>query len=749
MIDQPTIDRILDAANIVDVVSEFVTLRKRGVNYVGLCPFHADKSPSFYVSPSKNICKCFACGEGGTSVHFIMKHEQLSYFDALRFLAKKYNIEIQERELTEKEKQVRNDRESMLIVNAWAQQYFSTLLHEHLEGKSVGLRYFAERGLREEVIRKFQLGYSLDARDALYKTAMKSGYKKEFLEKTGLVIAYDNGNVNDRFRGRVIFPVHTLSGKVVAFGGRVLKKDEKTAKYVNSPESEIYHKSNELYGIYFAKQAIVKQDRCFLVEGYMDVIGMHQAGMENVVASSGTALTQGQIRLIHRFTNNITVLYDGDAAGIKAALRGIDMLLEEGMNIKVVLLPDGEDPDSFARSHSATEFAEFIRQNETDFIRFKTKLLLADAGNDPIKRSSLITDIIRTVAIIPDNIARSVYIRECSATMEIDEQVLLNEVNKIRLKKEENRPSAYPRNGKQGTAPTASRPLPDYPDFPAYQPYPEETAYAGGSGQPDIQTAPPAYLPPPPETDLPPMEETGNVPPEPPPPAGYPPEEYTGTPAAPGYADTAAGASAPQRPGGQPSSLAQTLQKRSPYEPYELALLRYIVRYGERVLYDYIEEETEEHIVWRVADYIQSELQRDDLTFYTPAFQVMLEEGAAKCSEESFVASRYFLSHPDPNISRLAANLISDKYQLSKYHTKYRELEQEEDRLDHLVLRDLYALKDAYILQKIKEVQVKIKEAQTEGKLEEALEQMKQLTRLNEIKNVLSKELGERIVLKM
>ena len=757
MIDQPTIDRILDAANIVDVVSEFVTLRKRGVNYVGLCPFHADKSPSFYVSPSKNICKCFACGEGGTSVHFIMKHEQLSYFDALRFLAKKYNIEIQERELTEKEKQVRNDRESMLIVNAWAQQYFSTLLHEHLEGKSVGLRYFAERGLREEVIRKFQLGYSLDARDALYKTAMKSGYKKEFLEKTGLVITYDNGNVNDRFRGRVIFPVHTLSGKVVAFGGRVLKKDEKTAKYVNSPESEIYHKSNELYGIYFAKQAIVKQDRCFLVEGYMDVIGMHQAGMENVVASSGTALTQGQIRLIHRFTNNITVLYDGDAAGIKAALRGIDMLLEEGMNIKVVLLPDGEDPDSFARSHSASEFAEFIRQNETDFIRFKTKLLLADAGNDPIKRSSLITDIIRTVAIIPDNIARSVYIRECSATMEIDEQVLLNEVNKIRLKKEESRPSAYSRNSKQDGTPTVPRPLPDYPDFPAYQPYPEETAYAGGNGNPDAQTPPPAYLPPPPETDFPPMEETGNMPPPPAPPAGYPPEEYGGTPGDPAYADTTTGTSATQggntyQPAVQPtgpSSLTQTLQKRSPYEPYELALLRYIVRYGERILYDYIEEETEEHIVWRVADYIQSELERDELTFYTPAFRVMLEEGAAKCSEESFVASRYFLSHPDPNISRLAANLISDKYQLSKYHTKYRELEQEEDRLDHLVLRDLYALKDAYILQKIKEVQVKIKEAQAAGKLEEALEQMKQLTRLNEIKNVLSKELGERIVLKM
>ncbi len=300
-----------------------------------------------------------------------MKHEQLSYYDALRFLAKKYNIEIQERELSEREKQVRSDRESMLIVNSWAQKYFTTQLYEHQEGKAAGLRYFAERGFREDTIRKFQLGYSLDQRDALYKAATKSGYKKEFLEKTGLVIAYDNGGVNDRFRGRVIFPVHTLSGKVVAFGGRVLKKDEKTAKYVNSPESEIYHKSNELYGIYFAKQAIVKADRCFLVEGYTDVISMHQAGVENVVASSGTALTQGQIRLIHRFTSNITVLYDGDAAGIKAALRGIDLLLEDGMNVKVVLLPDGEDPDSFARKHNASQFAEFIRQNETDFIRFK------------------------------------------------------------------------------------------------------------------------------------------------------------------------------------------------------------------------------------------------------------------------------------------------------------------------------------------------------------------------------------------
>ena len=721
MIDQPTIDRILDAANIVDVVSEFVTLRKRGINYVGLCPFHTDKTPSFYVSPAKNICKCFACGEGGTAVHFIMKHEQLNYFDALRYLAKKYNIEIQERELTDKEKQKKSDRESMLIVNSWAQQYFTTQLYEHVEGKTVGLRYFAERGFREDTIRKFQLGYSLDKRDALYKEATKNGYKKEFLEKTGLVIAYDNGGVNDRFRGRVIFPVHTLSGKVVAFGGRVLKKDEKTAKYVNSPESEIYHKSNELYGIYFAKQAIVKEDRCFLVEGYTDVISMHQAGIENVVASSGTALTQGQIRLIHRFTSNITVLYDGDAAGIKAALRGIDLLLEDGMNVKVVLLPDGEDPDSFARKHNASQFSEFIKQSETDFIRFKTRLLLDDAGTDPIKRSSLITDIIRTVAIIPDNIARSIYIRECSAMMEIDEQVLLNEVNKIRLSKEE-------RQNMQGQAtPPVSNTMsmiPEYPDLPGYQPV------AGDSFLPPDDTVPlpdDNMPPPPPPMEEYPMEETGPM--EVPPP-DYPPAEPPQTV--------------------QPVQPVQTFQpKRSPYEVYELTLLKYIVRYGEQILFDYVDEETNEHIVMRVAEYIRYDLERDDLTFYTPIIKSKLDEAADKCKTEGFIASRYFLAHPDPNVSRLAANLISEKYQLSKYHSKYRELEQEQDKLDQLVTREIYAMKDAYILRQIKETQLGIKEAHAQGNEDKVFELMKQLTHLNEIKNVLSKELGERIVLKM
>lgn len=681
MIDQPTIDRILDAANIVDVVSEFVTLRKRGVNYVGLCPFHADKTPSFYVSPAKNICKCFACGEGGTAVHFVMKHEQISYIDALRILAKKYNIEIQERELTDKEKETQSTRESMFIINTWAQGYFASMLHEHVEGKSVGLRYFAERGFREDTIRKFQLGYSLDSWDALFQEAMRKGYKQEFLEKTGLVIAYENGKVNDRFRARVMFPVHSISGKVVAFGGRILKKDEKTAKYMNSPESEIYHKSNELYGIYFAKQAIVKADKCFLVEGYTDVISMHQAGVENVVSSSGTALTPGQIRMIHRFTNNITVLYDGDAAGIKAALRGIDLLLEEGMNIKVVLLPDGEDPDSFARKHNATDFTGFIEKNETDFIRFKTELLLKDAGNDPMKRSGLISDIISSIAIIPDDIARTVYIRECSSMMEIDERVILDQVNKLRLQK------------------LSAEPVRHAPAPPAY---------TSGLG-PEDMPAPPDEIPPISEEELAQME--GGQPSETPPPTVIP--------------------------------------SRSPFEVFELALMRYIVRYGESVLYDYKDDESGEHIVMRVAEYIRFDLERDDLAFITPLFRQMLEEAVEQCKSESFIARKYFLAHPDAVVSRLAANLIDDKYQLSKYHSKFRELEQEEDRLDQYVIRDLYALKDAYIKHRIKTIQNDIRKAQADGDMEAIFQKMQDLSKLYEIKNVLSKQLGERIILKM
>jgi len=432
MLDQSTIDRITDAAQIVDVVSDYVTLRKRGVNLLGLCPFHNEKTPSFTVSPAKGIFKCFGCGKGGNSVHFIMEHEQLSYYDALKFLAKKYHIEFEEKELTAEEIAARNDRESLFLVNSFAQQFFSDTLHKHIEGKSVGLSYFRERGFRDDMIAKFQLGYSLDQRDGFTQAALRAGYKKEYLVKTGLTLENDNGQISDRFRGRVMFPVHSLSGKVVAFGGRILKKDDKMAKYVNSPESDIYHKSNELYGIFFARQAIVRHDKCFLVEGYTDVISMHQSGIENVVASSGTSLTSGQIRLIHRFTENVTVIYDGDAAGIKASIRGIDLLLEEGLNIKVLLLPDGEDPDSFARKHNASEFVDFVEKNSVDFIRFKTNLLLAEAGNDPVKRAGLISDIVRSIAIIPNAAIRSEYVRECSNLLNADEAMLYYEINKLK-----------------------------------------------------------------------------------------------------------------------------------------------------------------------------------------------------------------------------------------------------------------------------------------------------------------------------
>ena len=470
MIDQATIDKIMSAAQIVDVVSEFVTLRKRGVNYVGLCPFHNEKTPSFSVSPAKGLCKCFSCGKGGNVVHFIMEHEQLSYHDALMWLARKYHIEVKERELTDEEKHAQSVRESMFVVNDFARGYFQDVLRNHPEGRAVGMAYFRQRGFRDDIIAKFQLGYCLNQHDAFAREATQRGYKAEYLTRTGLCYTRDDGTLRDRFWGRVIFPVHTLSGKVVAFGGRVLKTDAKTAKYVNSPESEIYHKSNELYGIYFAKQAIVRQDRCFLVEGYTDVISMHQSGIENVVASSGTSLTQGQIRLIHRFTNNITVLYDGDMAGIKASLRGIDMLLEEGMNIKVVLLPDGDDPDSFARKHNATDYQQYINSHEVDFIRFKTNLLLDDAGTDPIKRAGLISDIVRSIAVIPDAIVRSVYVKECSQLLQVDEKLLLAEINKLKEAQAEKEYKA-----RQNAQAQPAQPAPDAPagETPEAGPAPE------------------------------------------------------------------------------------------------------------------------------------------------------------------------------------------------------------------------------------------------------------------------------------
>ena len=431
MIDQLTIEKILDAANIVDVVSEFVTLRRRGVNYVGLCPFHNEKTPSFYVSPSKGICKCFSCGKGGNAIHFLMEHEQMSFQDAAEWLANKYGIPFRKREMTDSEKALQNERESMFITNQFALDFFKDTLLNTEKGRAIGLAYFRKRGFRDDILEKFFLGYCPDEPDALARAATAKGYTKENLIKTGLCYEKENdGTLRDRFRGRVIFPVHSISGKVVAFGGRIMNADAKVAKYVNSPESVIYSKSRELYGLYQAKQAIVRKDRCFLVEGYADVISMFQSGVENVVASSGTSLTPGQIRLIHRFTNNITVLYDGDKAGIKASLRGIDMLLAEGMNVKVLLLPDGEDPDSFAQNRSATEFQQYIDTHQVDFIRFKVNLLMEDAADDPYSRSELIKSITQSISVIQDPIVRSVYITECSQIMKIDERLLINDVNR-------------------------------------------------------------------------------------------------------------------------------------------------------------------------------------------------------------------------------------------------------------------------------------------------------------------------------
>ncbi|MDY6230676.1 MAG: DNA primase [Prevotella sp.] len=444
MIDRQTIDRIMDAANIVDVVSDFVSLRKRGTSYKGLCPFHDDTTPSFSVSPAKGVYKCFACGKAGNVVNFIMEHEQLTYPDALRWLAKKYHIEIEERELTDEERKQQSERESMLIVNEWAADYFHDILLNDRDGQAIGLQYFRQRGFRDDIIERFKLGFCLNRRDAMAQEAKRKGYKKEFLVKTGL--CYEAGEntekgatVVDRFRGRVIFPWIGVGGKIIAFGGRLLDSRTKgvAQKYVNSPDSDIYHKDHELYGIFQAKKQIVKEDRVYMVEGYTDVISMHQCGIENVVANSGTALSIHQIKLLRRFTQNITLLYDGDEAGIHAAMRGTDMLLAEGMNIKVLLLPDQEDPDSFARKHTAADFKQYIEEHQTDFMQFKTDVMLKGVS-DPIKRSEAISSIVKSISVIKDPIIRATYIKDCSQRIGIAEQTLITQMNRF-IRDERNR----------------------------------------------------------------------------------------------------------------------------------------------------------------------------------------------------------------------------------------------------------------------------------------------------------------------
>ena len=434
MIPQDKVAEILETARVEEIIEDHVTLKRRGANLLGLCPFHNERSPSFTVSPAKGIYKCFGCGKAGNAVNFLMDHDQLTYPEALRTLAKRYNIEIEEEELTADQRQQLNEKESLSIVSQFAADYFKQQMMETQKGRAIGLSYFKERGFSQATIEKFQLGYSPDEWSAFTDAALEKGYLLDYLSKTGLSIVKEDKKF-DRFKGRVMFPIHNISGRVLGFGGRILTNDKKAAKYLNSPESEIYHKSKVLYGIYFAKKAIVANDNCFLVEGYTDVISLHQSGVENVVSSSGTSLTTEQIRLIKRYTPNITILFDGDAAGLKASFRGIDMILEEGMNVRVVLFPDGEDPDSYAKAHSQKQINEFIGENSKDFIKFKTDLLLQEAGKDPIKRAGLIKDIVDSIALIPDPIIRTVYIQECSSLMGVEEQILLNELNKVRKAK--------------------------------------------------------------------------------------------------------------------------------------------------------------------------------------------------------------------------------------------------------------------------------------------------------------------------
>lgn len=473
MIPKETVDLIIDSSRIDEVVGEFVALKKRGASMIGLCPFHNEKTPSFNVSPARGIYKCFGCGKGGNSVNFVMEHEHLSYPEALRWLAKKYNIEIHEEKKTDEQQQRDNERESLFLVSGFAQKHYSKNLHETEEGKAVGLSYFRERGFRQDIIEKFQLGYSPETWRDLTDAALAAGYKIEYLVKAGLTIQNEENKDKyfDRFHGRVIFPIHNASGRVIGFGGRTLKTDKKVAKYINSPETEIYHKSNVLYGLYFAKKQIIQDDVCYLVEGYTDVTSMHQAGIENVVASSGTSLTVDQIRLIRRYTNNITILYDGDPAGIKASFRGIDLILEEGMNVRVLLFPDNDDPDSYSKKVSNEEFKSFIRENTKDFIAFKTELLSADTQNDPIKKAALIHDIVNSIALIPDAITRSVYVKDCSRILDIEEQTLLNELNKQRRKNHDKKATAVTKPETSGGEESF---IPDSTAKPSEQPLVEQ-----------------------------------------------------------------------------------------------------------------------------------------------------------------------------------------------------------------------------------------------------------------------------------
>jgi len=720
-IDRETVQRILDTADIVEVVSDFVQLKRRGTNWVGLCPFHDDRSPSFYVSRAKGICKCFSCGKSASAVGFIMEHESLTYSEALRYLAKKYGIEIKERELTDSERAEADARETLLAVSDFAVNHFEQNLSTTADGRDIGLAYFRHRGINDAMIKRFRLGYALERSDALYKAAREKGFTDKALTDSGLCIHTDSGTFYDRFRGRVIYPVFSMSGRVIAFGGRTLRTEKTLAKYVNSPESAIYSKSRELYGLYQAKNAISRLGKCILVEGYMDVISMHQSGVENVVASSGTSLTNGQIKLIKRFTPNVTVIYDSDAAGIKASLRGINLLLEEGMNIKVVLLPDGDDPDSFAQSHSASEVEQYISDHEVDFIRFKTDILLKDAGDDPVTRASVIKDIVESISVIPDPVTRTVYLQDCARRLQIDEKVLSLQIDKATAERAEkkSREQQY-----QQAAATLDRPL----------------ASTSGAAAASAVTA---------------------------------------TPSAGQHEGTA-------------SRMIDTLVTT------ETQLVKYSLRYG---LFN-IEDEIEGEVPVNVHDYIMSELAQDNISFSWPPAVKLMEaitnrirdnwpadrdsfrqgltarlgqersEGINRIAEQggslddmqareaqlsqsldlreknemdAFTENylvRQFVSDPDDDIRALATSLASERYVLSKLHTRMGHVPTERERLPELVPRAVLELKNVIVERKINDLRAQLS-GQDAAHQADILAQIQSFTA---IRSTLATLLGERTI---
>ena len=704
MIDRLTVDKIIDAANIVDVVGEFVNLRKAGVNYKGLCPFHDDKTPSFMVSPAKNICHCFACGKGGTPVSFLMEHEQITYPEALRWLANKYNIEIEERELTDDERREQGERESMFIVNEWAKDYFQDILNNDIDGQAIGKQYFRSRGIRDDIMSKFALGYSPAKRDAMATAAISKGYKPEFLLKTGL--CYERNQVDkltskqvdklsdtenltlnpspkgegsgdnpsspnphpstlvDRYAGRVIFPWFNVSGRVVAFGGRLLDSRTKGVqqKYVNSPDSDIYHKERELYGLYQAKKAIVKEDCVYMVEGYTDVIAMHQCGVENVVANSGTALSTHQVHILHRFTNNIVLLYDGDEAGIKAAMRGTDMLLSEGMNVKVLLLPDGDDPDSFSRKHSAEELKRYIEEHQKDFIQFKTEMLL-NGVTDPIKRSEAIGSIVRSVSVIPNQIIRDTYLRECSQRLQMNEQTLINTMNN------------YIRSDKEQEAKDKERELRGMANSNAPQ----------GDVNHSSSTNP------------------------------------------------------------HPSSL---ISHSSPLIPHssslevERMLVQCVVRYGERVIIEGVETEDGQIINLSVAQYMDYDLAQDGLSFSNELYNQILAEAVIHNNDEGFKAETYFTSHSDLQISQLATSLAINHYQLSKS----LQMDVKQDTLRQQVNHLLLDFRMKIVENRLKDIQLQLRQVGSDmQRIRDLLQEQKDVQQL---RDALAKQLGNDVIVR-